>query len=62
VTCEIYCFLEGASSTYAFGSSISTKRHGHMLSIEFGLTDCLPLGPDGLRSELSMVTVGNGDA
>ena len=28
VSHEIYCFPKGAGSTYAFGSSTSTKRHG----------------------------------
>jgi hypothetical protein len=31
---EIYCFPKGAGSVYALGSSTSTKRKGHMLSIK----------------------------
>jgi hypothetical protein len=42
-------------SSYAFGLSTSTKRQGHMLSIENVLADGPTLSPDGLRSGRSAV-------
>jgi hypothetical protein len=36
MTFEIYCFSKIVGSTYAFGSSTSAKRQGHMLSPEMG--------------------------
>jgi hypothetical protein len=55
VSHEIYCFPKGAGSTYAFGSSTSTKRQGHMLSTKTGQADCPPLGPNGPQSGWSAV-------
>ena len=55
VSHEIYCFPKGAGSTYAFGSSTSTKRQRHMMIIESGMVDGLALRPDDPRSGRSAV-------
>jgi hypothetical protein len=44
MTCEIYCFPNGASSTYAFDSLTSTKRQGNMLSTKIDERTLLPWG------------------
>jgi hypothetical protein len=53
MTCEIYCFPKGAGSAYAFGSSTSTKRQGHVLSTKTVLAECLTLRPDVRGSDCS---------
>ena len=53
---EIYCFLKGAGSAYAFGLSTSTKKVGrHMLSTENDMADGPALRSDGPWPGLSAV-------
>ena len=55
MTCEIYCFPKIAGSTYAFGSSTSTKRQGHMLSLKIRMQTVRPLRRDDPRFGRSVV-------
>jgi hypothetical protein len=59
MTCEVYYFLKGADSTYAFGSSTSSKRQGAYVDHriwpnELSAPGRTIRGPDYLRSTESV--------